>query len=307
MGLKIPLKTLPGWARTVVKIIILAAIIFLIVRKIDEQVLLRTLTTLNPLWIGWAVSWYVLSKGIAAWRFNTLMGAEGIRMTEWVNLRLYWLCMYYNLLLPGGISGDGYKIKVLHDRFGRPLKRLLALTLLDRIAGVVALGQLGLLLVIWIPALRAYWPWALPALVVSLLGSRWLFRKSAGGVPEVWGKVTLQSLAVQGAQLVAAWGLVMALGEGMRWAAYLVLFLVSSVVAMLPITVGGAGARELTFLYGAQYLGVHAEQAVAIGFLFYLIATAVAFSGISFSFRKMEVPVTPDKAVADPPGPDPDT
>jgi len=287
MVLKLPQLRLPGWARTLAKLLILAAIIFLIVRKIDERVLVQAIAASDPLWIGWAILWYAISKGVAAWRFNTLMGSEGIRMTERANLRLYWLCMYYNLLLPGGISGDGYKIKVLHDAFGRPMKRLLALTLLDRVAGVIALGQLGLLLGIWIPGLRAYGPWAIPAIGASLAGSYWLFRKSGGDVPGTWRLVSLQSIAVQGAQLLATWGLVMALGVGDHWAGYLILFLVSSVVAMLPITVGGAGARELTFLYGSQYLGIHAEQAVAIGFLFYLIATAVAFSGILFSFGKL--------------------
>ena len=146
MALKMPKIHLPGWARMLIKVLVLAAIIVLVVRKIDERVLVKTITASDPLWIGWAIHWYALSKVIAAWRFNTLMRSDGIAMSAQANLRLYWLCMYYNLLLPGGISGDGYKIKVLHDTFGRPMKRLLALTLLDRIAGVIALGQLGLLL-----------------------------------------------------------------------------------------------------------------------------------------------------------------
>ena len=73
------------------------------------------------------------------------------------------------------------------------------------------------------------------------------------------------------------------------WPDYLVLFLISSVVAMLPITIGGLGARELTFWYGSQYLDIHAEKAVAIGFLFYLISTAVSFLGIVFSFNKKKL------------------
>jgi uncharacterized membrane protein YbhN (UPF0104 family) len=58
---------------------------------------------------------------------------------------------------------------------------------------------------------------------------------------------------------------------------------------MLPITIGGAGARELTFLYGSQFLDIHAEKAVAIGFLFYLISTSVSFMGILFSFNKKQL------------------
>jgi hypothetical protein len=55
-------------------------------------------------------------------------------------------------------------------------------------------------------------------------------------------------------------------------------------VAMLPLTIGGTGARELTFLWGAGFLNIDSEKAVAIAFLFYLISTAVSFVGIVFSF-----------------------
>ncbi len=299
MKFKLPTFNIPGPVKTLVKLAVLAAIVFLIVRKIDERVLLRTLGEAHPGWIVWAVGWYALSKVIAAFRFNTLLRADGIWLSHWENLKLYWLCMYYNLLLPGGISGDGYKIKVLMDAFGRTLKRLLAITLIDRVTGIVALGQLALLLVFWIPEIRAFWSWTVPAMILSLVASRMLYAWAGGNLPIAWRVTSLQSIGVQGAQMIATWGLVTALGQGSQWADYLILFLVSSVVAMLPITVGGAGARELTFLYGAQFLAIQAEQAVAIGILFYLMATAVAFTGIFFSFHPKAI-VTPGTPVAPP-------
>lgn len=57
---------------------------------------------------------------------------------------------------------------------------------------------------------------------------------------------------------------------------------------MLPITFGGAGAREVTFLYGTQYLQTEAESGVAIAFLFYLISTIVSFFGIIYSFKPIK-------------------
>jgi hypothetical protein len=36
--------------------------------------------------------------------------------------------------------------------------------------------------------------------------------------------------------------------------AYLAVFLLSSIAAVLPLSVGGLGAREITFLYGLQFL-----------------------------------------------------
>ena len=270
--------------KTALKLALSAVIIWLVLRGIDERLLLDTMRQANVWGLLWATGWFVLSKIIGARRFNILLKTEEIHLSNAQNLRLYWLGMYYNLLLPGGISGDGYKIKLLMDAFGAPFKRLFAITWLDRVGGVIALGQLCLVLAFGIPALQSFWWVGVLGLVASIPVSLWIYKKTGGGLSRVWRETSLLSLAVQLAQLIATFGIVLALHEGARWLEYSLLFLISSVVAMLPLTIGGTGARELTFLWGARFLNIDPEKAVAIAFLFYLISTAVAFVGIIFSF-----------------------
>lgn len=286
MQMTLPQIHIPKWLKTGGKILVSAIIITLIVRKIDERILLDVVRQANPIWVIWAFLWYAGSKLISAYRFNKMLSSEAIHLPQKQNIRLYWLCMYYNLLLPGGISGDGYKIKLLKDRYQTPLKRLLSITLMDRLSGLFALGQLSLILLLYVPEFRSFWYLIVPAFILSFLVSWVVFRWMIGRWISVWLTTSIQSFGVQTAQSIATMGLVFALGQGMHWPDYIVLFLVSSVVAMLPITIGGAGARELTFLYGAQFLDIHAEKAVAIGFLFYLISTIVAFLGVIFSFNR---------------------
>jgi len=281
--MQLPRIQLPVWVKTLIKLAVLSAIIFLIVRKIDERLLLKLLTSIHPLWIIWAIGWFALSKFIAALRFNTLLRADGMQITTWQNVKLYWLCMYYNLLLPGGISGDGYKIKVLMDQFQRPFKRLLTLTLIDRISGMVALGQIGLILMYFVSLAQPYRIWIIPLFIASLVAIWFLYR--IFGCAKVWWLNAIQSIGVQGAQAIAIMGLVFALEQIVQWADYLMLFLASSLVAMVPMTIGGAGAREITFLFGSRYLSIDPEKAVAIAFLFYLVSTLVSFLGIGFSLR----------------------
>jgi len=158
--------------------------------------------------------------------------------------------------------------------------------LIDRITGVIALGQLCLILVLWIPEFQKYWYLVIPAFILSFIISWGIYRWAKGKLTTVWIQTTLQSFGVQSAQTIATLGLVLALGQGQHWPDYLILFLASSIVAMIPFTIGGAGARELTFLYGSQWLNIHAEKAVAIGFLFYLISTGVSLFGMAFSFHR---------------------
>ncbi|MEP6645837.1 MAG: lysylphosphatidylglycerol synthase transmembrane domain-containing protein [Saprospiraceae bacterium] len=277
---------IPRPLKTLLKLAISTIIIIIIVRKIDEKLLLQTIGEANPLWLIWAIAWFIISKIISAFRFNLLLGTEGIHLPTRQNLRLYWLGMYYNLLLPGGISGDGYKIKVLMEEFHPPFRRMFVVTLLDRITGAVALGQLCLILTFWIPEFQHYWYLVVPGFFISIIISWWIYKWAKGNISSVWIQTTLQSIGVQGAQAIATLGLVFALGQSAHWPDYLILFLASSLVAMLPFTIGGAGARELTFMYGAQWLDIHTENAVAIGFMFYLISTGVALYGIVYSFHR---------------------
>ena len=286
MKFNLPRINIPGPVKTILKLAISVAIVVLIVRKIDELLLVDVVRQANPLWVLWALFWFILSKVIAAFRFNLLLQTEDIHMTSRQNLKLYWLCMYYNLLLPGGISGDGYKIKVLMEQFKKPFKRIVTITLIDRITGLIALGQLSVILLLYIPEFQKYGLLVIPALLLSMGIGYGIYRWAKGKLYTVWVKTSLQSIGVQGSQAIATLGLVLALGQGLHWADYLILFLISSLVAMIPITIGGAGARELTFLYGSQFLDIHAEKAVAIGFLFYLISTSVSFFGISYSFNR---------------------
>ena len=46
-------------------------------------------------------------------------------------------------------------------------------------------------------------------------------------------------------------------------------FLLSSIVAVLPLTIGGVGARELVFVYAHQYAGIEEAAAVAFSLIFF--------------------------------------
>ena len=61
---------------------------------------------------------------------------------------------------------------------------------------------------------------------------------------------------------------------------YTLLFIVASVVAIIPISIGGAGLRELTFLYGVSLLdGLDEEMGVAIAMLSFAMALALGMTG----------------------------
>ena len=253
--------------------------------KVELHTVLRVIGRADLLWLLPALLLFILSKTIAALRLNICFGATGLRLSTSYNLRLYLLGMFYNLFLPGGIGGDGYKIWLLNKKQKVPAGRIFRAVLADRLSGVTALVVLAVLFYYFLPAgmpgKSMVWLIA-PAAVAALWGACRIFAPLLVPVFSVSGAL---SLAVQILQVLSAWMVLHALyvtGENIP---YLFLFLISSVVAILPITVGGIGAREFTFLTGASWMHLDADQAVALSLLFYLITLFTSFWGIPFSLK----------------------
>jgi hypothetical protein len=95
----------------------------------------------------------------------------------------------------------------------------------------------------------------------------------------------MHSLAVQILQVISAVFILFAIDTFDHITAYVFLFLVSSIVAALPITIGGIGSREITFLFGANILLLDINQSIALSLLFYVITLVVSIAGIYFSLN----------------------
>src|SRR5829696_7825678 len=87
-----------------------------------------------------AILAFSFSKLLAAFRLNINFRNIRVLLPEWRNIKLYWLGMFYNLFLPGSISGDAYKVVLLNRRYKTSYKKTSTAVLLDRFSGVLALG-----------------------------------------------------------------------------------------------------------------------------------------------------------------------
>ncbi|MDE0470428.1 MAG: lysylphosphatidylglycerol synthase transmembrane domain-containing protein, partial [Ekhidna sp.] len=93
----------------------------------------------NPLFLMLAALFFIASKVISAFRLNLFFRMIGLNLSRRFNLRLYWIGMFYNLFLPGGVGGDGYKVYVLNKQFDIKVKQLIRASLMDRLSGLISL------------------------------------------------------------------------------------------------------------------------------------------------------------------------
>jgi hypothetical protein len=196
--------------------------------------------------------------------------------------------MFYNLFLPGGIGGDGYKVYLLNKSHKTNLKHLISATLLDRISGMMALVILALALALFVDlSFAGPWiNWALAGIIIiAYPGYYVIFRLLFKRFTSVFHLTNIYSLGVQLVQLLCAFFILKALFVTELYIEYMTLFLLSSIVAVLPFTIGGIGARELVFIFGADYLFIDKNTAVAFSILFFLITAISSFTGILYETK----------------------
>ncbi|NQU86983.1 MAG: flippase-like domain-containing protein [Mariniphaga sp.] len=94
-----------------------------------------------------------------------------------------------------------------------------------------------------------------------------------------------QSLLVQLSQVVSAIFILASIQTFDQTLEYIFVFLISSIVAAMPITIGGIGSREVTFLFGAQIMHLEITNSIALSLLFYIITATVSLFGIIYSIK----------------------
>lgn len=271
--------------KTALKLLLTGLALYLVFQKIDTAQLFQLAKTMHWPWLLPAILLFVGSKVATAIRLNRYFSNIGLHLSEWQNWRLYLIGMFYNLFLPGGIGGDGYKVYLLNKDFNSPVKPLLQASLLDRLGGLVAILSLlfGLLLLTEFPLPLAN-SWTGKALLLGgtlgIVPGFWLLQKSffSRFLPSFWSGMGW-SFVGQVAQMAAVVCLLFALGVSDKLLAYQAVFLASSVVAVLPLTIGGVGARELVVVYAHGYAGIDETAAVAFSLLFFLISAGVSLVG----------------------------
>jgi uncharacterized membrane protein YbhN (UPF0104 family) len=262
--------------------------LILVARKLDFGVVASTVNRLELVWLLAAWVTYQLSRLAAVWRLNLYYQQVTLKLGFVEATKLFYLGMFYNFCLPGGISGDAYKVYLLHQHHPTPLADLAKATFCDRLSGLFAMIWLSLACA-WMSGLLT--PWHLDGVCLAVAGlmvplsflCNWLFdaRFLAITTPTALG-----ALAVQGLQGVSALCLYYAVGIQADMWSWLAIFYLTSVVSVLPISFGGAGTRELTVIYLAPLVGMVPSVGVCGSMLFFLLIAVSSLPGMLFMDTK---------------------
>jgi uncharacterized membrane protein YbhN (UPF0104 family) len=273
------------------KLLLITAALGWVFHKSDTDKIAAYLTQLPWMLFLSALLLLAASQVVSSLRSRFYFKNAGSPFNRHFAIAFYFTGMLFNTVLPGGIGGDGYKIYLIGKL--NNMSRLLALKacLSDRASGMFAIM---ILIALFFPFTSLFQQldfaiyWLCGYLLVTIIGyflSIHLFLKER---PHTALVAFLYSIPIQllgGAFIVIAL-LYSQIGlDPSVIYDYIVLFYISSLMSVIPISIGGAGLRELTYLYGASYFATNAELGVAIAILFFIVNFLCSLSGLLFWHR----------------------
>lgn len=306
-------------ALTALQIVFTLGVLYLVFRDPAKRAEMAEL-------IGRANRWWLLAgfllygsvEIVSGYRWHLLLRVQGINLGSARLVALVLIGLFFNFFIPGGTGGDVVKIYYLLKE--TPGQRVIALlsVIVDRIAGVVALG----LIAIYFGITRWHWltdspetaRYAIPGLIAlgsSLAGLHFtyiitrhnLIHKLPARLPgrdklaelasayNLYGKAWRTSLAALGISLAAHvgyFGVFYCAAQSFRQpglptptlADLSAIMPIVNTITALPISLGGIGVREGLFqIFLGHLCGVGSAVAVMISSVGYLLTLAWGLVG----------------------------
>lgn len=274
------------WVKLLLKIAITVACLWYVSTKIDFKEVCSAVSKANWLWLFAAFLVYTFSKLVGSKRLAIYFNNIGIHLTGWQNIKLYWLGMFYNLFLPGAITGDAYKVILLTKRYTIPYKKTAAAVLLDRFSGLLSLGVIVAIYSCFVVKQTWIVILLLTGAILAIPLLYFIIKKYFPDfLPGFW-PAFFWGAAVQLTVLLTVYCILFALQIHINLTDYIFIFLVAVAASVLPISVGGGlGVRELVIMEGAKYTGLDQHTALILSLLFYIITVISSLFGIVFIFN----------------------
>lgn len=268
----------------VLKISFILLAFYLVFQKIHIPQIVSILEEIDISWLVLALILSNISLIFSGLRSRLYFDEFGLVLSKAFAVGIYYIGTLFNVVLPGGITGDGYKVLVISKKHSFSKLKALRVILYERVNGFYALAFIGFCCVYFSHFKDISNVFVINTMLLIAItpcyafGIKYVLRDKFNAAIIA----TPYSFIVQILQVLMALSIMKAFQiDTMPYMDLLVLFIAGSILCVLPISIGGIGMRELVFLYGADILGsINPELSVSVGFLSFLIYALTALVGL---------------------------
>lgn len=263
-----------------------------------------------------AVLCMLLSNFTGCYQWRALLEKQGVRLSYWHLLKLYFVGLFFNNFMPGNVGGDVKKVYDIRMQGGvDSVGAGLTATFFDRLFGLFFMTLLALAVgfLFFVPdpeqrlfILPSVWIFlgfcvlfavlfsrrlgALCAMLakrifpekIYLRGLRMQDRFQCFREFRLWVKITVVSAVTQTLRILVHYFCGLALGLDIAVSWYFFYIPLVAIISALPISIGGFGPRELLAQSLFARIGVPHLESVLVQLLAYLAGLLVSLFGAFF-------------------------
>lgn len=275
-------------AKLLIKITFTALALYLIITNADIQEIEQYIKSIELAYMIFALLILNLGQITSSFRTRYYFATEEYYFRKTYSVALYYIGMFFNRLLPGGVGGDGYMAYLLKKYHKIKILTSVRLLISSRANGLLFLMVFAFIIGFF-SDLRdkiPYWYLHMSAgIIITILCYTNLTRLILKEKTRTQIGASKYSLIIQSTVMAASTSLLIGAGAQAELVDYLMLFMVSTVATMIPISFGGAGMREISYFYLAPLIGLDAELGIAISLVYFLLDTFSSLAGLYFWYR----------------------
>ena len=306
------------------KIVVSGGLLYWLFRTQDIKLadFLATVRSASLPWLALALLLQLTVVVVGTWRWRLLLTAQHVDLPFRTLLNSYLVATFFNQILPSNVGGDVVRIGDTSKPAGSKTVAAM-IVLVDRGIGLLGLGfvaAVGATITAWIsPTLGPIGPGILwLVLAVAIAATAWAvwmphgvgaLLKPLRALHQEWFGERIEQLmaalhkfrttpsaliigfsvpiCVQGLLVLFYLSIALALHLEIPIADLAVVVPISLVVQMLPVSLGGIGIRESTFVLYLSSFGVAQKSALALSLTGTLLIVIFALSGaVAYLIRK---------------------
>lgn len=293
-----------AWAKFGTKAVITVLLIFFLLRGIDLHSVLDNALRIEGYYLAAAVALVLCNIWLSGMRWFYVIRSIGHHLPLGMSWQLTMIGAFFNQLLPSAMGGDLVRFPYA-ARLGLPLTAALKSVVLDRVIAFVGLIVLVLcclpaalliiadtrvywsllgvviaaLLLVGVLLSITYWPAVLleKAVLRPVLALSISLRDALIGRLRL--RILVSAVTIHVVRVLTVY--VIALGMSLQVSFLECLILVPSalLVTNVPVSLGGWGLREGAFMVAFAFVGLSAEQSIALSALFGLTNFSSSLAG----------------------------
>lgn len=272
-------------AKNAFKVIVTLLALYWLSQNLHFEEFKQSILDANYLYLFLALLSYIISQMVASSRLNSFFKTINLKLSERYNMKLYWLGLLYNFFLPGGVGGDAYKVYFLKKKYNAKTRQLLSAVFFDRLSGLWALAIFSCTFIVFMPRFAIPNSITIALAIVGTASYLYILYLFFRPFAKRFLQTHTKALGVQGFQILTAILILLALNHDDKFSPHLLIFLISSITAIIPSIGGALGVRDSAAIALGKYLQVDFQLAATISLIFYFISLITSLPGLYYIFK----------------------